>query len=186
MANSALRLLKITDTSYIFPLRQFGPIPTPTYITESVAYNMVQRGYSVIEVDPLDRSRQVKLTTSNFYQKDRFAPKSSAPKVDNTALTGKDLTGVATKVNTIPKNRVVEEDLESMNNATTNDNVNLRDNTAIPSSPLSRAERKRLAKEKRKEAAAAAAAVADSADSEVENEAVEETIPATENTTTTE
>ena len=173
------RLIKVTDASYVFPLRQFGPIVTPTYVTESIVYNMVRRGHTVIEIDPLNRSRQVKLTTTNFYQKDRFAPKDTTPKVDNTALIGKDLTGVATKVNTIPKDRVVAEEIEEI---TRIDSENI---TTPKTTPLSRAERKRLAKEKRKEEAAAAAAAAEEATATEDNtpEVTEE--PVVEETTET-
>ena len=151
MAKNNSRKIKVTNLSYIAPLCQHGPIVTPTYVDESTTYKLVQRGYTVIEVEPLS-GKECTLTISNFFKSNRFDELTPTKNPLNSTVTGKTVVGKAVPVSTIAKDEAIP--FESIVNSTENSykNTGVSDPTnekpVVPFSntQMSKAERKALAK----------------------------------------
>lgn len=169
MAKNASRKIRITNRSYIAPLCQHGPIVTPIYVDESSAYKLVQRGYNVIEVDPLT-SKECVLSIDNFFKSNRFGSDSNKKPVSNTAITGKQTMGQAIPVRSIAKNAAVP--ISDIINSSENGNKleesenKQEEKPVVPfiNNQMSKAERRALARQKREEEAKA------KADTEVKTE----------------
>ena len=177
MAKNNSRKIKVTNLSYIAPLCQHGPIVTPTYVDESTTYKLVQRGYTVIEVEPLS-GKECTLTISNFFKSNRFDELTPTKNPLNSTVTGKTVVGKAVPVSTIAKDEAIP--FESIVNSTENSykNTGVSDPTnekpVVPFSntQMSKAERKALAKQQREAARAEAEAKA-KAEAEAEAKAEE-------------
>ena len=85
MSIKAFRKIKIMDMKYIGPLQMDGPILTPMNVSESIAYNLVRSLYKVREVGP--DKQEILLTTHNFFDENRFAPKTEMTKISNAPKT---------------------------------------------------------------------------------------------------
>lgn len=187
MAKNNSRKIRVSNLSYIAPLCQHGPIVTPIYVDETTAYKLVQRGYNVIEVDPLN-GKECNLSISNFFKSDRFNPKTETESSKNEALkatvTGKNVVGKAVPVNTIAKDDAIPFDTiinSTKNSFKSNDNNSSEEKPAeekptVPfiNNQMSKAERKALAR-KQREAERAAAEAEANAKAEAEAKAAEET-----------
>lgn len=165
MAKNNSRKIKVTNLSYIAPLCQHGPIVTPTYVDESTTYKLVQRGYTVIEVDPLS-GKECTLTISNFFNSNRFDNPASTKNPLNNTVTGKTVVGKAVPVSTIAKDEAIP--FESIINSTENSFKNTGTSNPTDEKPvvpftntqMSKAERKALARQQREAAKAEAEAKA--------------------------
>ena len=183
MAKNNSRKIRVSNLSYIAPLCQHGPIVTPIYVDETTAYKLVQRGYNVIEVEPLS-GKECNLSISNFFKSDRFNPKteieSSKKEALKATVTGKNVVGKAVPVTTIAKDEAIpfESILNSTENSfkTTETSKPTDEKPVVPftNTQMSKAERKALAKQKREAERVAAEAEAN-AKAEAEAKAAEET-----------
>lgn len=91
MAVLKTRRIKVMDATYISPLQMYGPIVSPMNISEGIAYDLVRKLYTVIEVSPTNK--ELKLTILNFHNPDRFGEpvaetikKTEAPKVEKPVV----------------------------------------------------------------------------------------------------
>lgn len=91
MAVLKTRRIKVMDATYISPLQMYGPIVSPMNISEGIAYDLVRKLYTVIEVSPTNK--ELKLTVMNFYNPDRFGEpvaetikKIEAPKAEKPVV----------------------------------------------------------------------------------------------------
>ena len=141
-----------------------GPIVSPIVVDDKTTFDLVRRGYDVVEVSQFDGST-VKLTTANFNDNNRFS--NLIPEKPVFTPTGSAVNGVATPV--VP----VSSNITSAPTPNAISNINESKN-------LTRAERK--AKRRAEEAARKAAEAAEADTPATEEVAVEETteVPATE------
>lgn len=159
-----MRKVKILTNGYIMPITMDGPIVSPIVVDDKTAFDLVRRGYDVVEVSQFDGSI-VKLTTANFNDANRFS--NLIPEKPVFTPTGSAVNGVATPV--VP----VSSNITSAPTPNAISNINESKN-------LTRAERK--AKRRAEEAARKAAEAAEVDTPATEEVAVEETaeVPATE------
>ena len=159
-----MRKVKILTNGYIMPITMDGPIVSPIVVDDKTAFDLVRRGYDVVEVSQFDGSN-VKLTTANFNDNNRFS--NLIPEKPVFTPTGSAVDGVATPV--VP----VSSNITSAPTPNAISNINESKN-------LTRAERK--AKRRAEEAARKAAEAAEADTPATEEVAVEETteVPATE------
>lgn len=151
-----MRKVKILTNGYIMPITMDGPIVSPILVDDSTTFDLVRRGYDVIEVSPFDGST-VKLTISNFNDANRFNNITPAKPVFTP--TGSEVDGVATPVVPISSNITSAPTPAAINNINESKN-------------LTKAERKA---KRRAEEAARKAAEADTVDSSTETTDTEET-----------
>ena len=174
-----MRRITIADSTLIHPIQTFGPLVTPRAFSEDVVYNLVRKGYKVDEYPmPTQQNvavKHVRLTIANFNDPNRFNPEKVAvkPVVSNEVITGTPANGTGSIVNPVAKDGPIDpnssSDVETSNTAP----------TAIPvanpigNAGMTKAERKRLAREQREREAREAAEKAKLA----ENETVVDTQP---------
>ena len=160
-----MRKVKILTNGYIMPITMDGPIVSPIVVDDKTAFDLVRRGYDVVEVSQFDGST-VKLTTANFNDNNRFS--NLIPGKPVFTPTGSAVNGVATPV--VP----VSSNITSAPTPNAISNINESKN-------LTRAERK--AKRRAEEAARKAAEAADAEAPATEEVNAEETpaeVPATD------
>lgn len=160
-----MRRVKILSNSYIVPITMDGPIVSPITIDDKTVYDIVRRGYNVIEVNE-NIGKSVKLTTKNFNDPNRF--NDLIPEKPVFTPTGSDIDGVATPVVPISSNITTAPTPAAVNKINESKN-------------LSRAERKAKRREEEAARKAAEKAAAEAAVTETPVEQpVEETAPVVE------
>ena len=135
-----MRRVKILTNGYIMPITMDGPIVSPIAIDDRTVFNLVRRGYNVVEVDTAN-AKSVKLTIDNFNDPNRFG--ETVPVQPIFTTTGAAIDGEATPVIPVSDNMPIAPTPAAINQ------IN-------ESKTLSRAERKakRREEEAKKKAAA--------------------------------
>lgn len=100
----AYRMITIANLDYIHPIRNYGPVSTPTAYASSTVYRLVQEGYSVYEHATADYpnalNKKIKLTISNFNDEKRFGV-TETPPASKTKVTGTPASGMGKAVSAI-------------------------------------------------------------------------------------